>query len=68
MWRFNKLILHLPAIAHSVGRKRMGVDDWARINSYVPRLVDVLPNGPVGHPTSQFYAAGGVPELSLIHI
>ena len=43
----------------------MGVDDWARINSYVPRLVDVLPNGPVGHPTSQFYAAGGVPEVML---
>ena len=61
----TNLLLHLPAIAHSVGRKRMGVDDWARINSYVPRLVDVLPNGPVGHPTSQFYAAGGVPEVML---
>jgi len=61
----TNLLLHLPAIAHSVGRKRMTVDDWARVNSYVPRLVDVLPNGPVGHPTSQFYAAGGVPEVML---
>ena len=24
-----------------------------------------MPNGPVGHPTSQFYAAGGVPEVML---
>jgi putative YjhG/YagF family dehydratase len=61
----TNLLLHLPAIAHSIGRKRMGVEDWARINSFVPRLVDVLPNGPVGHPTSQFYAAGGVPEVML---
>ena len=43
----------------------MNVEDWARVNSYVPRLVDVLPNGPVGHPTAQFYAAGGVPEVML---
>ena len=43
----------------------MTVDDWARVNSYVPRLVDVLPNGPVGYPTAQFYAAGGVPEVML---
>jgi putative YjhG/YagF family dehydratase len=43
----------------------MSVQDWSRINSFVPRLVDVLPNGPVGHPTSQFYAAGGVPEVML---
>jgi dihydroxyacid dehydratase/phosphogluconate dehydratase len=61
----TNLLLHLPAIAHSVGRKRMSVQDWSRINSFVPGLVDVLPNGPVGHPTSQFYAAGGVPEVML---
>ena len=61
----TNLLLHLPAIAHSVVRKRMSVQDWSRINSFVPRLVDVLPNGPVGHPTSQFYAAGGVPEVML---
>tara|TARA_Y100001970_G_scaffold155528_1_gene190413 strand:- start:8301 stop:10319 length:2019 start_codon:yes stop_codon:yes gene_type:complete len=61
----TNLLLHLPAIAHAVGRKRMNVEDWSRVNSYVPRLVDVLPNGPVGHPTAQFYAAGGVPEVML---
>jgi putative YjhG/YagF family dehydratase len=31
----------------------------------VPRLVDVLPNGPVGHPTVRAFLAGGVPEVML---
>ena len=61
----TNLLLHTPAIAHAAGRKRMGVEDWQRVNSQVPRLVDVLPNGPVGHPTAQLYAAGGVPEVML---
>ncbi len=61
----TNLLLHTPAIAHAAGRKRMGVEDWNNINRQVPRLVDVLPNGPVGHPTAQLYAAGGVPEVML---
>ncbi len=61
----TNLLLHMPAIAHAAGRRRMTVDDWNRINLEVPRLVDVLPNGPVGHPTTQLYAAGGVPEVML---
>jgi len=61
----TNLLLHMPAIAHAAGRRRMTVDDWNRVNLNVPRLVDVLPNGPVGHPTTQLYAAGGVPELML---
>ena len=31
----------------------------------MPRLVDVLPNGPVGHPTVRLFMAGGVPEVML---
>jgi len=31
----------------------------------VPRLVDVLPNGPRNHPTIQVFLAGGVPEVML---
>jgi putative YjhG/YagF family dehydratase len=31
----------------------------------VPRLVDVLPNGPIGHPTVRVFLAGGVPEVML---
>ncbi|MDP6666075.1 MAG: YjhG/YagF family D-xylonate dehydratase [Dehalococcoidia bacterium] len=61
----TNLLLHMPAIAHAAGRRRMKVEDWNRINLDVPRLVDVLPNGPVGHPTTQLYAAGGVPEVML---
>ena len=61
----TNLLLHMPAIAHAAGRRRMTVDDWNRVNLNVPRLVDVLPNGPVGHPTTQLYAAGGVPEVML---
>ncbi len=28
-------------------------------------MVDVLPNGPVGHPTIRAFLAGGVPEVML---
>jgi putative YjhG/YagF family dehydratase len=61
----TNLILHLPAIAHSAGLARPTVDDWARVNRQVPRLVDALPNGPKGHPTVQVFLAGGVPEVML---
>jgi putative YjhG/YagF family dehydratase len=61
----TNLIIHLPAIAHSSGLGRPTIDDWTRINRRVPRLVDVLPNGPVNHPTVRVYLAGGVPEVML---
>ncbi len=61
----TNLLLHLPAIAFAAGLPRPTVKDWSRINRQVPRLVDVLPNGPTGHPTVQFFLAGGVPELML---
>src|SRR4051794_765637 len=61
----TNLILHLPAIAFSAGLQRPTVDDWARINRQVPRLVDALPNGPRMHPTVQVFQAGAVPEVML---
>ena len=61
----TNLLLHVPAIAFEAGLKRPGVDDWNRINRQVPRLVDVMPNGPVGHPTIRLFLAGGVPEVML---
>ena len=61
----TNLLLHIPAIAHAAGLKRPTVDDWIRINKMVPRLVDVLPNGPIGHPTVRVFLAGGVPEVML---
>ncbi len=59
------LLLHLPAIAHAAGLKRPTVDDWIAVNRQIPRLVDVLPNGPRNHATIQVYLAGGVPEVML---
>jgi putative YjhG/YagF family dehydratase len=61
----TNLILHLPAIAHAAGLPRPTVEDWTRVNRSTPRLVDVLPNGPRCHPTSQLFLAGGVPEVLL---
>jgi putative YjhG/YagF family dehydratase len=61
----TNLLLHIPAIAHAAGLPRPTVTDWQRINHQVPRLVDVLPNGPTGYVTVQVYLAGGVPETML---
>ncbi len=61
----TNLLLHIPAIAFAAGLPRPNVEDWNRINRQVPRLVDALPNGPVGHPTIRVFLAGGVPEVML---
>ena len=61
----TNLLLHLPAIAHAAGVPRPTVEQWAEVNRQVPRLVDVLPNGPIGHPTVRVFLAGGVPEVML---
>ncbi len=61
----TNLLLHIPAIAHAAGLRRPTVEDWHRINLSVPRLVDVLPNGPTDHPTVRLFLAGGVPEVML---
>lgn len=61
----TNLLIHIPAIAHAAGLRRPTVEDWIRVNRAVPRLVDVLPNGPTDHPTVRLYLAGGVPEVML---
>jgi putative YjhG/YagF family dehydratase len=61
----TNLVLHLTAIAFHAGLTRPTVEDWSRVNRATPRLVDALPNGPVGHPTVQVFLAGGVPEVML---
>jgi putative YjhG/YagF family dehydratase len=61
----TNLLLHVPAIAHAAGLRRPVIDDWIAVNHRVPRLVDALPNGPVGHPTVRVFLAGGVPEVML---
>jgi putative YjhG/YagF family dehydratase len=61
----TNLLLHIPAIAHAAGLDRPTVEDWIAVNRRVPRLVSVLPNGPVHHPTVRVFLAGGVPEVML---
>ncbi len=53
----TNLVLHIPAIAHAAGLRRPNVDDWRAVNAKVPRLVSVLPNGPVDHPTVRVFLA-----------
>jgi putative YjhG/YagF family dehydratase len=61
----TNLLLHIPAIAHAAGLPLPQVEDWIAVNRNVPRLVSVLPNGPVHHPTVRVFLAGGVPEVML---
>jgi putative YjhG/YagF family dehydratase len=61
----TNLLLHLTAVAHAAGLRRPTVEDWIDVNRRVPRLVDVLPNGPRNHPTVRVFLAGGVPEVML---
>jgi putative YjhG/YagF family dehydratase len=61
----TNLLLHIPAIAHAAKLRRPTVEDWIDVNRRVPRIVDVLPNGPAHHPTVRVFLAGGVPEVML---
>lgn len=61
----TNLLLHIPAIAHAAKLPRPTVEDWIEINRRTPRLVSVLPNGPVHHPTVRVFLAGGAPEVML---
>jgi putative YjhG/YagF family dehydratase len=61
----TNLLLHVPAIAYAAGLRRPALEDFKKVNRNVPRLVDVLPNGPIGHPTVRVFLAGGVPEVML---
>jgi putative YjhG/YagF family dehydratase len=61
----TNLLLHIPAFAHAAGLPAPTVDDWIAVNRRTPRLVSVLPNGPIHHPTVRVFLAGGVPEVML---
>jgi xylonate dehydratase len=60
----TNLLLHIPAIAAAAGLPRPDAAAFRDINRLVPRFVDCLPNGPVGHPTVRLFLAGGVPEVA----
>ncbi len=61
----TNLLLHVPAIAHAAGIPRPRVEDWIAASRATSRIVDALPNGPMGHPTVRVFLAGGVPEVML---
>ncbi len=61
----TNLLLHIPAIARAAGLPAPTVADWIAVNRRTPRLVSVLPNGPIHHPTVRVFLAGGVPEVML---
>lgn len=63
----TNFLLHLPAIAHAAGLRVPTVDDWERINKRVPRIVSVMPIGPVHYPTGMVFLAGGVAE-AMLHV
>jgi putative YjhG/YagF family dehydratase len=58
----TNLLLHLVAIAHAAGCRMPTVEDWERVNKRVPRIVSVMPIGPVHFPTGMVFLAGGVAE------
>ena len=60
----TNLLIHIPAVAAAAGLKRPDADAFRKANAAVSRIVDCLPNGPVGHPTVRMFLAGGVPEVA----
>ena len=60
----TNLLLHIPAIAAAAGLKKPDAQRFNEVNKLVPRFVDCLPNGPIGHPTVRLFLAGGVPEVA----
>jgi putative YjhG/YagF family dehydratase len=59
----TNLLLHVPAVAFAAGIPRPSLELWNEVNRKVARFVDVLPNGPMYHPTVRLFLAGGVPEI-----
>ncbi len=53
-------VIHLLAIARRVG-VRLSLEDWDRLGSSLPCLVDLQPSGK--HLMEDFYYAGGVPAV-----
>ena len=59
-------VLHLIAIAHSVGIK-LDIDDFADVSERTPFLADIKPSGK--YVMEDVYKLGGIPSMSfLCHI
>jgi dihydroxy-acid dehydratase len=53
-------VLHLIAIAHSVGIK-LGIDDFATVSDRIPFLADIKPSGK--YVMEDVYKLGGIPSM-----
>ena len=56
----SNAVIHLLALARRVGVP-LSLDDWDRLGSHLPCLVNVLPSGE--HLMEDFFYAGGVPVV-----
>jgi dihydroxy-acid dehydratase len=57
-------VLHLIAIAHSVGIK-LTIDDFASVSDRIPFLADIKPSGK--YVMEDVYKLGGIPSRCLLH-
>ena len=55
-------VLHLIAIAHSVGIK-LGIDDFTSVSDRIPFLADIKPSGK--YVMEDVYKLGGIPSRCL---
>lgn len=55
-------VLHLIAVAHSVGIK-LDIDDFANVSERTPFLADIKPSGK--YVMEDVYKLGGIPSMSL---
>jgi len=55
-------VLHLIAIAHSVGIK-LDIDDFASVSDRIPFLADIKPSGK--YVMEDVYKVGGIPSKCL---
>lgn len=55
-------VLHLIAIAHSVGIK-LDIDDFAKVSERIPFLADIKPSGK--YVMEDIYKLGGIPSMYL---
>ena len=55
-------VLHLIAMAHSVGIK-LGIDDFQNVSDRIPFLADIKPSGK--YVMEDVYKIGGIPSKSF---
>jgi len=57
-------VLHLIAMAHSVGIK-LNIDDFQNVSDRIPFLADIKPSGK--YVMEDIYKIGGIPSMFVSH-